>query len=170
MSSGTIARLLDRAARRISAFLHAIGSLTLILLMLLTAADVGMRYFLNRPVSGAYELSMFMMAVIVAAGIGYCASKDDHVKVDILVGTLPARARAAVDSVTWFLSTVFLALIAWQSALYSKTVYEDGTTSPDLLIPTYPFMGVVAVGTAVLCIVFLAQFLDALSRTLKEGR
>jgi len=160
------ARLLDRAASRISGFLHAIGGIALVLLMLLTAADVGMRYFLNRPISGAYELSMFMMAIIVAFGIGYCATRDEHVKVEILVGALPPRARAVVDSITWFLSMVLLALVTWQAALYSKTVFHDGTTSPDLLIPTFPFMGVVAVGSAVLCIVFLAQFIDALSRSL----
>ena len=166
MSLDKAARLLDRAASRISGFLHAMGGITLVLLMLLTAADVGMRYFLNRPISGAYELSMFMMAIVVAFGIGYCATRDEHVKVRILVDALSPRVRAVIDSITWFLSMFFLALVAWQSALYSKTVFHDGVTSPDLLIPTFPFMGVVAVGSAVLCIVFLAQFIDALSRSL----
>jgi len=170
MSLDNTARLLERAASRISVFLHAIGGITLVLLMLLTAADVGMRYLLNRPISGAYELSMFMMAIVVAFGVGYCATRNDHVKVEILVGALSPRARAVVESVTWFLSMVFLALVTWQSALYSTTVYHDGTTSPDLLVPTFPFIGVIAVGAAVVSLVFLAQFLDAVSRALKGGK
>lgn len=170
MSLVKAAELFHRASCRISAFLHAIGGITLVLLMLLTGADVAMRYFLNRPISGAYELSNFMMAVIVAFGIGYCASKNEHVKVELLVGALPARAQAVIESATWFLSMVFLALITWQSALYSKDVFYDGATSPDLLIPTFPFIGVVCVGSAVLCLVFLAQFLDALSRALKGAK
>ena len=170
MSLDNTARLLERAAGRISGFLHAIGGITLVLLMLLTAADVGMRYFLNRPISGAYELSMFMMAIVVAFGIGACATRDEHVKVEILVGALSPRAQAVAESVTWFLSTVFLALVTWQSALYSNTVFHDGTTSPDLLVPTFPFIGLIAVGAAVVCIVFLAQFLSALSRALGGGK
>ena len=167
MSLDKCARLLSGAASRISRFLQFIGGITLVLLMLLTAADVSMRYFLNRPISGAYELSMFMMSIVVAFSIGYCASRNEHVKVEILVGVFAPRTRAAIESVTWFLSTAVLALVAWQSALYSVSVFHDGATSPDLLIPTYPFMGVTALGTAVLCIVFLGQFLDSLARALK---
>jgi TRAP-type C4-dicarboxylate transport system permease small subunit len=165
-----LARLLDRAARRISALLHAVGGLTLVLLMLVTAADVAMRYLANRPISGAYELSMFMMAIVVACGIGYCASRNEHVKVELLVGALPQRAQAVVGSMTWFLSTAFVALVTWQSAVYSNNVFHDGTTSPDLLIPNFPFIGAVALGSAVLCIVFLAQFLDALARALQGAK
>jgi TRAP-type C4-dicarboxylate transport system permease small subunit len=170
MGLDKMARLLEKAGYRTSAFLNVIGAITLALLMLLTAADVAMRDVLNRPISGAYEISMFMMAIVVACGIGYCASRDEHVKVELLVGALPARAQAAIASLTWFLSAVFLGLMTWQCALYSIAVFHDGTTTPDLLIPTYPFIAIVAVGSAVLCVVFSAQFLDALSRALKGVR
>ena len=167
MSLDKTARFLEKAGHRTSLFLNAIGAITLGLLMLLTAADVAMRDILNRPISGAYEISMFMMAIVVACGIGYCASRDEHVKVELMVSALPTRAQAVIATLTWFLSAVFLALITWQCALYSTTVFRDGTTTPDLQIPTYPFIAIVALGSGVLCLVFLAQFLDALSRALK---
>ena len=53
--------------------LQAIGALVLAAMMFLGAADVILRYFFNSPISGAYELVEYMMAIIVPFGLCVCA-------------------------------------------------------------------------------------------------
>jgi hypothetical protein len=81
---------LSRAAQRlekiifpISHFLHLIGQVMLVLMVSITVADVFLRYVLNRPILGSYELTEFMMAILVFASVGYTMTVKGHVVVGI---------------------------------------------------------------------------------------
>ena len=86
-----------------SRILNNIGIAFLMLLMLLITADVLLRALLKWPILGTNELSEFMMIIVVYLAIAYTQHKKSHVSVDLLVIRFPKRARAIVDSVTYFL-------------------------------------------------------------------
>ena len=56
---------LDRLNRYIVACLRFVAMTVLAGMMFLTAADVILRYIFNRPVTGAYELIEFLMAILI---------------------------------------------------------------------------------------------------------
>jgi len=66
---------------RIIAFVAA-GVLAL--MMFLTAADVLLRYIFNRPISGTWELTSYMMVVMVSFGLSYCALVKGLISVEVL--------------------------------------------------------------------------------------
>ena len=59
----------ERGTKSVARGINGVGVTALTLLMLLTAVDVCLRYLFDSPITGSYELSEFMMAILVAFGL-----------------------------------------------------------------------------------------------------
>ena len=64
--------------------LLSLACAALLVMVLLTAADVGLRSFFNRPITSSYELSEILMGIFSPIALLYCAYTNSHVCVDIL--------------------------------------------------------------------------------------
>jgi len=159
---------LNKWVRPAVGVLHSAGVGVLALLMLLTASDVTLRYVFNRPIIGSYDLTEYMMAIVVSFGLAYCAFFKGHVRVDLVVSHFPQRVQAVIDSTTGLLSVTLFSLITWQSFVHMKLLFDCGLKSTVLLIPRFPFAGLVCMGSALLTIVLLANFLEFLSRAVRK--
>jgi len=161
-------KFLNRLNRPIVHFLKNISMAILAAMMFLTAADVFLRYVFNRPITGAYELIEFMMSVVISFGIAYCAIEGGHVSVDLVVSTLPKRTQAIIGSITSLLGAGLFFLITWQNIIYTSENVESKLESAVLLIPVYPFIGVVAIGSAALFLVLIMEFFNFLSEAITK--
>ena len=158
---------LRRVVSLISRAVNSVAAGILVVMMLLTAADVLLRYVFNQPISGSLELTEYMMLIVVAFGLAHCAAQKGNVRVDVLTSRLPPRAQAVLNSITYLLSLGLFALITWQSISYIGFMFDAGRISASLLIPVFPFVGMVALGSAMLSLVLLVDFLDYLSQAVK---
>ena len=162
------ADLLSRIIRPASEALHSVGVIVLGLMMLLTAGDVALRYLFNWPIMGSFDLTVYMMAIVVAFGLAYCAVMKGHVRVEMLVSRLPQRAQVIIDSITCLVGLGLFSLITWQCFVNMKLLFASELTSSVLLIPVFPFAGVVGVGSACLTLVLLTDFIDSLSQAVRR--
>ena len=163
-----IANSLNKLVHPAARALHSAGVSVLAVLMLLTAGDVTLRYLFNRPIVGSYDLTEYMMAIVVSFGLAYCAFLKGHVRVDIIVSHFPQRVQAVIDSITGLLSVILFSVITWQSFIYVELLFDSGLESTVLLIPRFPFAGLVCLGSAFLTIVLLANFLEFLSQAVRK--
>lgn len=146
-----------------------IGCAVLTLMMLLIAADVFCRYLLNRPIAGGFEITEYFMAILVPLAIAFCEKFRGHISVDMVVSRFSEKAQLIIDSVTSLLTLLLYVLIAWQSTIYVKQIFESKLASTVLLIPTYPFVLPLALGFAILSLL-LAGFVFRTITQLKGGR
>ena len=158
----SIKRVVDPLVRIIS----YVAAGVLALMMFLTAADVLLRYIFNRPISGTWELTSYMMAVVVSFGLSYCASVKGLISVEVLTERFPTKVQAVLNCVTYFFSFCFFALITWQSILYIKLMFKSNLVSAVLLIPTFPFIAALALGSLIFTLVILTDFLEYLSQVM----
>jgi len=149
--------------RPVIKLLNGIAMGTVAAMMFLTATDVILRYVFNRPIGGAYELMEYMMAILIPFGLAYCALQGGHVSVDLLVSRFPKKIQSIIGSITTLFCLGLFLLITWQNVIYIKEHFESNLTSAVLLIPVYPFIGAVAIGSAALCLVLVLDFLNYLS-------
>ncbi len=159
-------KYLDNINRVLVTILRHIAIWILSAMMFLTAADVLLRYLFNKPISGAYELVEYMMAILVSFSIVYCAHQKAHVNVDILVERFSERIRTILSCATIFLTLILFLLITWQTVSYIVDEYECELTSAVLYIPVYPFVTFVAIAFAVLCLVVLAELFNRISEAI----
>ena len=144
--------------------IQALSGAVLMLMMLLTAADVAFRYIFNAPIAGSLELVEYMMAVLIPFSIAFCAYKRAHVAVEFVVARLPEAVRRVLRTAVLALSFPFLLCIAWQSFAYALEIRQCDLTSPVLLIATYPFVAAVATGTLLFAWIILTQLAGSLRK------
>ena len=164
-----ISRAIGRAANPLSRAMDSVGQGILALMVILITTDVVLRYFFNRPIKGTYELIEFMLVAMVYLGLAYTQTKKNHISVTLLTEKLPPRVLSVVHSATHLLCLGIFALITWRGMVQAEALRANGTTSDLLLIPSYPFMWVVVLGSALLCVIFLRDFLNAVTDVIKKS-
>jgi TRAP-type C4-dicarboxylate transport system permease small subunit len=137
-------------------------------MMFLTAVDVILRYTINKPVTGSYELIQFMMVITVALAVAYAAVEKGHVTIDIFTSHFPKKTRAIIDSLVGVLGLGIGIIMTWQACLYVGTLRESHLLSTVLLAPMYPFVGIVAFGLAFFSLTLLAHILEFVALGLKK--
>jgi tripartite ATP-independent transporter DctM subunit len=169
MFAEKMVRILERVYSPLSRAMDVVGRAILACMVLLITSDVVLRYIFNRPIKGSYELIELMLAAITFLGLAYTQLMKDHVSVTLVTEKLSPRTVAILESASYLLCLIILALITWQAVVGAEVLRIQGTSSDLLLIPIYPFMWIVAFGCAVLCLVILGDFLKAVGAVLKES-
>ena len=144
-----------------------LGAFSMIGLMMLTVADVFLRKFFNAPILGSYEITEFLLVVLVFFAIPWAALKKANVKVDLIVGNFPERVQAAFSSVTCFLSLVVTAFFGWYTIPQAVYILKLGSVSDMLEIPYYPFYFFVAFGFFILMFVLIANLFEFVRKAVR---
>lgn len=148
-----------RLVRMVCVALSAIGALSLMSMMFLVTADVARRNAQNEAILGTFELVEYLMVPVVFFGLALGQIYKSHISVEVVVGRISERSRAALQVITLMMALVFIAVIGWVNFDQTKNVFSLQQTSQVLLIPRWPFQAMTVVGAAVFC---LAIFVDIL--------
>lgn len=124
----------------------------IVLMMLLTCADVILRFF-RMPIPGTYELVCFLGAVAVAFAMAHTSNEKGHVAVSLVVRLFPNRIQGAIEIITDTFVLILFILIAWRSVLYADSLRATGEVSLTLKLPFYPFIYGIAFSSVVVCFV-----------------
>ena len=92
----------------------ALGMLFFLIMVLITALDVGLRYFLSRPLSGTLELTEFFMVIVFFTSVAYAQWTGGHIVMDVVTAKLSEKTQTLLAVVTtfWSVCTVAFCLIA----------------------------------------------------------
>ncbi len=147
---------------RVNKLLVDAAALVLFGLMLMTSLDVGGRYLFNAPLMGVFELTEFMMVCVVFLAMAYTQAGKGHVAVDLVVNRFPRGVQTFITVISLLLSLLVMALITWKSVERGFEVMNAGECSGTLGIPVYPFVFIVALGAAAMCLELLKNVLTEL--------
>lgn len=148
-----------KVIQRLTFYVCAVGMFLLIPMMLLTVGDVIVRATLARTITGALEISEYMLAVFILLGLAYTQQIKGHVRVSFFTSRLPPRVQPAVEIVTTLLSLLIIFIIIWQGWVVG---IHETTVSDMLRVPQAPFKLFVAVGGFLL---FLELLIDLAAST-----
>ena len=156
--------LIGIVADPLSRYLNYIAMLFLAAMMALTGVDVALRYFFNHPISGSFELTQYMMPMVVAFGLAHCANENGHVQVELITSKLPVRSQNVAQCLANLALCTIFGLIAWQAAVRAQGMFSSGLHTEVLYLPIYPFVFVVTLGCTALSLVALKKFFQHLSK------
>jgi TRAP-type C4-dicarboxylate transport system permease small subunit len=162
-----IEQMLGWISDPVARWLNYIAGFFLVAMMVLTGVDVAMRYFMNCPIPGSFEIIQYMMPMVVALGLASCALKEGHVRVDLITSMLPARLQQIMKSTAYLMMSAVFVLITWQSIVRAKGMMASGQYSEVLYLPIYPFVFVVTLGCAALSLVALKLFIRFVNEAVK---
>jgi TRAP-type C4-dicarboxylate transport system permease small subunit len=152
----------------LSSKLSYLGAGALFIMMLLTAADVAGRYLFNKPILGAFELTEFLVLILIFSFLAHAQAEKTHVSVDLLVGRLPEKWRMTLSVINHAVCLALVGLIAWMSAIRAMELKEYAEASSNLGIPKYPFAYFVVIGCAVLALEYMRDLIR-MAKPKKKG-
>jgi TRAP-type C4-dicarboxylate transport system permease small subunit len=147
--------------RSLSGYLSYIGNVALAAMMLLATADVIGRYFFNAPVLGAYEITEYLMLILVFSFLALAQSTKVHISVDIVFNRLPARLQHVLERLNHLICLLMMILVSWMSIQRIWELKRTGEASVLLKIPDYPFAVFLVIG----CLAFCFEFFKDLFRS-----
>jgi TRAP-type C4-dicarboxylate transport system permease small subunit len=122
---------------RFSRTLNWVAGALLVIMMLLTVADVALRYF-GRGIVGAYELTSFAGALVVGFAIAKTSIDKAHVSVDILVEVVGKRWKTVMLICAKLIGFLIFVLLGWALFCKGNEIYDTGEVSMTLHLPFYP--------------------------------
>ena len=136
-------------SERVTLWLARAGSVGLAIMMFLTLADVVGRIF-DHPVAGTVELTELIMGMIIYLGVGFTTFNRSHIRVDILITMMSARAQAVLDVVTHAIATVFIGFVVWRLFLQAASRVENNDQTIIWEIPVWPVAYVMALASVLM--------------------
>jgi TRAP-type C4-dicarboxylate transport system permease small subunit len=127
-----------------------------------TVIDVAGRYFLNKPLLGAIEMSEFLMVFLSFGALALAELRNSHITVDFFVRALPRRITALLEAAAALLGVVFWGFVSWRAVVHSGRIREMGEVSANLAVPTWPFYLAVTVGCGLLALALVGRVLRSL--------
>lgn len=130
---------LSAAIDRLLTVLGRAGSWAAILLMLVVCYDVVTRYYgVPKPFglnsTQVQESEYWLHSILFALVIGYAYLRQVHVRIDLVRGRLPIRAKYVIEMTGCVLFLIPAAVvIAWLSIGYTVFSYETGEVSKSVI-------------------------------------
>jgi len=147
---------------------NRVASVSVILMMLLTCADVILRYF-RCPIPGTYEMVGLLGSIFVSFSLAKTSLDNGHIAVDFFFQKLPVPARKVIEFFNTLICAILFGLIACYSFIYAVDLRRTGEVSMTLQIPVYPFVLGISLGCAMLSIVLILQLAKIVMATRSDG-
>jgi TRAP-type C4-dicarboxylate transport system permease small subunit len=141
----------------------------LVLMMLVTVVDVAGRYFLNAPLKGAFEMTQFLMAAIVYAGLPHVTLRDGHITIDLLDAVTPPRVIPWRELMVQSVCAAAMAVVAWRLWVLAGEAQDWGDRTQYLGWPLAPIIWFGAALCAVAAVIHLGKVFAALRVLVRAG-
>jgi TRAP-type C4-dicarboxylate transport system permease small subunit len=158
-----------RGAQVLVSVLRVLAGVLLILSVALNFANVVGRYFFSASIHWAEEIMLFLMVSCVFLGNGVVAWSGRQIRMDVIVGMMPPKLRAAVN----LFSELLLIVIALMIVVFSTPVIRDlwafDQRSQSADVPLVIPQAMVPIGFALMIVLVVARLATGGYRDLAHG-
>jgi TRAP-type transport system small permease protein len=160
MGRRVVVQIFDRIARAIELML----ALLFIVAVLLNFTNVVGRYLFGISLLGSDELQVFIMVGMTFLGAVVVTQRNQHLRMDVLVGFMPAPVRTLLRIAEQLLLAVLAVFVLTQSYFYARQMLRIGRSSDMAGVPMWIPHGVIALGFGLILIIALSRVLGAARR------
>jgi TRAP-type C4-dicarboxylate transport system permease small subunit len=100
-----------------------------------------------------------MVLVLIFSFLGYTQARKSHVSVDLFMMLFPKRLKVPIEIFNHLACLLIMALIAWMGVEKALELIEAGEVSPNLALPSYPFVFFLVLGCVVMCVEFIKDII-----------
>jgi len=141
-----------RALRALVKALAYVAGASLMLMVLVTSADVILRKF-SLSLTGAYDIVRIAAALTIAAALPYTTAIKGHVAIEYFFHKLGRRGRVVVDALMRLGGMALFGLLAWGCVDYGNSLRAKGEVSMTLQLPIFWVPYVLAVSCVLVVLI-----------------
>ncbi len=154
----------NKQTERLCQLLNVIAGCALTGMMLLTVADVILRYF-RMPIVGAYELVSFAGGVVIGFAVPITSLRKGHIFVDFLVLRFSPVTRTICHLTTRIMGFGLFSVLGWNMIRMGIDMMHSGEVSLTLELPFYPVVFGIGLACFVQCLVIVTQIVQVIGGT-----
>ncbi len=139
-----------------------LAALFLLLIALLVATNVTLRYGFSVQIPDWFDFSRQLQAIALFWGIAITTYRAGHICVDIVWEQLGPAGRRSLDLLATTITLLFLVPMAWM--IWVKVATTGTQATSDLRLPLVPFYAVSAVGASVAVVLAAKRIWDLVQR------
>lgn len=138
-----------------------VSLMTIVVMMMLTTADVILRYLFDRPILGSMEMTELLMVSVAGLSLAWCTLKSGHIRVDIITNMFSKKTNKTIDAINYILTGIICAFIV--PALINRYIEGEklDIRTYVLRIPEGPFVLLLTFG-------YFLTFLVLIVKTVKS--
>ena len=149
---------------RLAGVLSAIGALAILIILVVTVADVVMNKIFNSPFPGATEIITSMMPISVFGFLLSTQIKKRHITIDAVTVRMTAQWQTVVKSLGLGIGVYLFGLLTYLNIPMAIHSFKIGDhTGGTIAVPLYPAKIIIPIATGLVAI----QLLLELSRSLR---
>lgn len=115
---------------------RVLATLALVVISLISLANVVVRYFTNASFAFTEELSVFLLVILTFAGASVAIRSNRHIRIGLLERLFP-RLRVALILLQWVAGVLVLGLVLWYGGQFALEEYQWESESPGLGLPNW---------------------------------
>ena len=149
---------IEQLINKLSDFSGYLSGLVLILIILLTMAEVVSRYIMKNPLILCDEFGGYSLVLITFLGLAYCWKEKGHIRITFLVDKLPARIVRIIRIVSLSLILFYIGLSTKVSWIFLIGSFKRNIRSNSFLMTPlkWPQM-VIPIGFSLLFLVVMFE-------------
>jgi TRAP-type C4-dicarboxylate transport system permease small subunit len=151
-----------RPSHRFDVLLGWMSAAPLALILLLTFADVLMRYLFAMPVRGSSEMIQFAMALTIFAALPVVTRQREHIVVGIISDLVRGRVRMVKLLFCDGLSLLALGLMTWRLGIQAFEYIDSKSATIVLRLEMAPLAFVMCAFSLATCVVVALQMVQTL--------
>lgn len=152
-------------ANRLSQLGEWIGITGIVVMVLVTCADViGAKFFLM-PVPGAVEIISLVQVATIVFAVAATHRRGGHISVEMFVDRFHPRIRSLVKAFISFLGLVLFILLIYESIGLGNEYLEAGEVTATVRVPFYPFAYAFSLALLPIAMMMLVDFMGSIKES-----
>lgn len=147
---------------------RVLATLALLIISLISLANVIVRYATNFSFAFTEEISVFLLVVLTFAGASVALRRNGHIRIGLLERALPEGPRRALIVLQWACVVAVLGLIVWFGGVMAVEEYQWESLSPGLGLPQWWYIVWLPVLAALMVVRVTQQTWDRLRGRLDD--
>ena len=114
----------SRWFRKVCIVFGIVASASIALMIISTTVDTTLRFTINFPIPGVFELNEVLLVITVFLGITWTQIERGHTRVVLVLRRMPIRRAIKVDILCWIICILFLGILGLQSGKEALRSYQ----------------------------------------------
>ena len=148
-----------RGVRSLVLILRVVAGVLLVASITLNFANVIGRYFFSASIYWAEEVMLFLMVGCVFLGNGAVAWSGRQIRMDVIVGMMPAKLRDALNLLSELAFILTAILIVTFSLPVIRDLYNFDQRSQSAEVPLFIPQALIPVGLSIMAILVVVRLL-----------
>lgn len=150
-----------KAQRQMEDILSYISAVAVAFMMVITVADVLVRYLTSHNVPGSYSFVSLAFVFVIYLGLALAQRENSHIAIDALYDKFPRPLRKTLQGVQLLVMLLFFAGLTWYTGVSAWENYSMGDTILGAIaVFTWPARIMIPIGMFFLSFRFLSQLVE----------